>query len=466
MHLSRSEKKRRADINLYKTQLCFLMEGCCHHWKGSCKFAHALEELCPTPTTWNLSQGHYWEQGKPLPNQEVLDLIERYAGKSSSRLPEWVHDLRAEVLQEAERRDPPWKRARKEAKKAEQEEEESKEEGKEGEHPDELDPDWGSTAEGTGDEVAEPKHDTRMALGEEVAVPKHDTRMALLIPVVKAVLGYTELHWPASENIAVGGMLWRDRRMGFCLFGADELQRAHWIPQKHGSVNVVTVQCGSGQWATGVRPTFPNVHFDLSAWSSYEGEGSHGRMPNPGAPAAHRTECFKYLTEVLEALWTTVPVHHAAAVSGSSSTAVAHAAPRPAPNRKLPAGFPPRPPGMPATFPDSAVPVDPADSASAAHAVLIFWSRCGRHRSYAFLIAFLMWSSHIHDPKLWEAIISPIRNARLGKRHACQLATLTDLSHKQRSKVGWNKFIHSSVPTFRIGSQRGSQGSHPSEFLT
>ena len=46
-----------------------------------------------------------------------------------------------------------------------------------------------------------------MALGEEVAVPKHDTRMALLILVVKAVLGYTELHWPASENIAVGGML-------------------------------------------------------------------------------------------------------------------------------------------------------------------------------------------------------------------------------------------------------------------
>ena len=108
------------------------MEGCRYHWKGSCKFAHALEELCPTHATWNLSQGHYWEQGKPLPNQEVLDLIERYAGKSSSRLPEWVHDLRAEVLQEAEGRDPPWKRARKEAKKAEQEEEESKEEGKEG----------------------------------------------------------------------------------------------------------------------------------------------------------------------------------------------------------------------------------------------------------------------------------------------------------------------------------------------
>ena len=122
----------------------------------------------------------------------------------------------------------------------------------------------------------------------------------------------------------------------------------------------------------------------------------------------------------------------------------------------LPAGFPP----------DSAVPLDPAYSESAAHVVLIFWCRAGRHRSYALLIAFLMWSSHIHDPKLWEAIISPIRNARLGKRHACQLATLTDLSHKQRSKVGWNKFIHSSVLIFRIGPQWGSQGSHPSEFLT
>ena len=68
------------------------------------------------------------------------------------------------------------------------------------------------------------------------------------------------------------------------------------------------------------------------------------------------------------------------------------------------------------------------------HRMVIFYCKVGRHLSYALLIPFMMWSSHAHVPKMWEAIISPIRNVHLDKDHPCELATLSELSLKQRSK--------------------------------
>ena len=94
--ISHSLRKHREDMHLHKTQLCTVMGDCGHLRKGSCKFAHALDELRPAPATWTTTKGHYWEQGKPLPAQDILDLIERYAAISSARqLPEWVQYLRA-----------------------------------------------------------------------------------------------------------------------------------------------------------------------------------------------------------------------------------------------------------------------------------------------------------------------------------------------------------------------------------
>ena len=45
-----------------------------------------------------------------------------------------------------------------------------------------------------------------------------------------------------------------------------------------------------------------------------------------------------------------------------------------------------------------------------------------------------MWISHGHVPKMWEAIVSPVRNVHLDKDHPCELATLSELNLKQRSK--------------------------------
>ena len=95
--------------------------------EGRCKFTHALEELRPTPESWTTIKGHYWEQGKPLPAQDILDLIERYAAISSAGpLPEWVQDLRAHREEAKQEEGAPRKKAhRKEAKQEEAGQEEA-----------------------------------------------------------------------------------------------------------------------------------------------------------------------------------------------------------------------------------------------------------------------------------------------------------------------------------------------------
>ena len=103
-------------------------------------------------------------------------------------------------------------------------------------------------------------------------------------------------------------------------------------------------------------------------------------MPHPEAPPEHKVGCFKRLTKVVEALWQQVPQQ------------------------------------------------DPT-----ARNMFVFYCKAGWRRSYALLIAFLMWSSRIHKPQVWEAIISPIRNERLQKDGPCELLTLVDLNERQRS---------------------------------
>ena len=114
--------------------------------------------------------------------------------------------------------------------------------------------------------------------------------------------------------------------------------------------------------------------------------GSKGSMPHLEAPPEHNVKGFKCLTEVVEALWTTMQ-----------------------------------------QVPQSDEPV---------HRNVLLFCQAGRHRSYALVIAFLLWSSYIHEPKLWQAIISPNSNSRLCKDCPCELATLQYLRRKQLSKGG------------------------------
>ena len=105
MSRGQSEKKLREDTQLHKTQLCMRMNNCKHLWKGDCKFAHDLQDLRPTPSSWTKTKGHHWEPGKPLPDLEVVALIEQYATLRDDLLV-WVHELRAQVEKERRLPDP------------------------------------------------------------------------------------------------------------------------------------------------------------------------------------------------------------------------------------------------------------------------------------------------------------------------------------------------------------------------
>ena len=82
-------------------------------------------DLRHIPKGRTTAKGHYWEQGKPLPDQETLELIEQYAALSS-QLPEWVTDLRAHTEE-----GPPQKGARRDEEKEWWEEEAEEEEQEE-----------------------------------------------------------------------------------------------------------------------------------------------------------------------------------------------------------------------------------------------------------------------------------------------------------------------------------------------
>ena len=45
-----------------------------------------------------------------------------------------------------------------------------------------------------------------------------------------------------------------------------------------------------------------------------------------------------------------------------------------------------------------------------------------------------MWSSHIHGPQIWEAIVSPLRNARLEHDSPCELIPLENLTEQDCTK--------------------------------
>ena len=66
--------------------------------------------------------------------------------------------------------------------------------------------------------------------------------------------------------------------------------------------------------------------------------------------------------------------------------------------------------------------------------MVAFYCKVGRHQSYALLIALLVLSSHIHEPQIWEAIISPLRKARLEHDNPCELIPRENLTEQDRTK--------------------------------
>ncbi len=120
------------------------------------------------------------------------------------------------------------------------------------------------------------QEEARQEEDQHMAEPQHP-HMATLIRAMTAILGYAAVNWlEGRDDLTVGGMLLKDMRIGFCLRGGKELWYSDWILKDYGPT--VTVQCGSGWWATGYQPCAPNLHFDLSAWTFYERSGSKASL--------------------------------------------------------------------------------------------------------------------------------------------------------------------------------------------
>ena len=62
---------------------------------------------------------------------------------------------------------------------------------------------------------------------------------------------------------------------------------------------------------------------------------------------------------------------------------------------------------------------------------LSFVCKAGRHRSYALLIAFLMWAGHVHDHSVWADLIAPVRN----KKVTCELIWAETLDRTKRTNL-------------------------------
>ena len=148
-------------------------------------------ELRPIPKGWTTAKGHYWEQGKPLLDRDVLELIEQSAALSSQLL-EWATGLRAHTEE-----GPPQKRARREKDKEWWEEEEQ-------------DEDWEAVKQ---EDWASPESEEVEGHNPFVdwVEPELDELMAFLILAMKAILGYTALAWPTSRNLCRGHALERPK---------------------------------------------------------------------------------------------------------------------------------------------------------------------------------------------------------------------------------------------------------------
>ena len=87
-----SAKEQRERQCLGKTKLCRYMEKCRHY--PNCIFAHSLKELRNPPKDWDITVGHYWEPGMPMPTPNVKTLIERYLrGQPQHTIPKWAKKL-------------------------------------------------------------------------------------------------------------------------------------------------------------------------------------------------------------------------------------------------------------------------------------------------------------------------------------------------------------------------------------
>ena len=224
------------------------------------------------------------------------------------------------------------------------------------------------------DRIGEDEESSCPDWGEEAdEEPSIANEEPAVVSVVKAIVGWKEpIESPHTPTLRIASLTLRGIRLTFALGGAQEAAKKAELWR--GTARAV-VQCGSGRWEQQVQGLRDLKHFDLSKWSRFEGDHG-GQLPKLEEDPEHKAEQYGHLIEDFRKLWSLIR-------SGSGTNLVG------------------------------------------------FYCKAGRHRSFALLIAFLMWACHVHSPGLWAGLISTVRNKLLPQERQCELAHPEDLTLEQ-----------------------------------
>ena len=72
---------------------------------------------------------------------------------------------------------------------------------------------------------------------------------------------------------------------------------------------------------------------------------------------------------------------------------------------------------------------------------IVFYCKAGRHRSFALLIAFPMYSTHVRNYFMWADLVSEVRNQWLQPGRGCELTSASDPNYRRRH-IPHNDVLH------------------------
>ena len=181
----------------------------------------------------------------------------------------------------------------------------------------------------------------------------------MVVDCVKAIIGWEPTSSLGSPNIGIAylTLFGKDLVIGLC--GVEELTKPSNTNILSG---MVAIQSGGGSWTKALRHLSPGVILiNPSKYTTFK--GTYGGVLPRLDQSYEKT--FDALIGEFENIWSNLTYHERAT------------------ERKL-----------------------------------VFFCKAGRHRSYALLIAFLMWAGHVHDHSVWANLIAPPALAGQGQVRA------------------------------------------------
>ena len=256
-------------------------------------------------------------------------------------------------------------------------------------------------------------HQEEQGAAAESPGKRPEKPIGLRCMAVISICGWEPLKdWHRPPQLGVAWVKVSGRRVLLGLCGVGELC-AHPDPWPIKDLLMVSVLCGDGRWARNLDyPHYYDTKADLSLWSRFQNSrGDGSKLPNLEWPWKEKIRSYRDLTQEFTRLW----------------------------NQSL---------------------IDADRTNPRVHQIcLVFFCKAGRHRSFALMIAFLMWASHVHSPQLWFHLIAPIRDTHMNSDdRRCELVHKDGMSRRDRKEGNvpfasvledYAEFLNSEFPSHR-----------------